>query len=215
MLSNGIIKESRSPWSSRVVLIRKKDGKLRFCIDYRRLNKLTKSDVYPLPRIDDSLAALQTGQFFTTLDLFAGYWQIPMDEDSKEMTSFISESGLYQFEVMPFGLKTATATFQRFMDAVLAGLKWRSLLVYLDDIVIFSSSFDQHIKDVREVFDRLRAAGLQLNRSKCHFLKSKFTYLGHIVSENGIDVVKAVKFSYLTFEKNLNVSSMSFNIYVF
>ena len=99
MLGNGVIKESRSPWSSRIVLIRKKDGKLRFCIDYRRLNSLTKSDVYPLPRIDDSLAALQKGQFFTTLDMFAGNWQIPMEECSKEKTAFISESGLYQFEV--------------------------------------------------------------------------------------------------------------------
>ena len=187
MLNHGIIKESRSPWSSRIVLIRKKDGKLRFCLDYRRLNKLTKSDVYPLPRIDDSLAALQKGQFFTTLDLFAGYWQIPMDENSKELTSFISESGLYQFEVMPFGLKTAGATFQRFMDAVLAGLKWRSLLVYLDDIVIFSGTFEQHIKDVKEVFERLRGAGLKLNQTKCHFLKDKFSYLGHIVSEKGIE----------------------------
>jgi len=186
MLSNGVIKESRSPWSSRVVLIKKKDGKPRFCIDYRKLNGLTKSDVYPLPRIDDSLAALQKGNFFTTLDMFAGYWQIPMDEASKEMTAFISEAGLYQFEVMPFGLKTAGATFQRFMDAILAGLKWKSLLVYLDDIVIFSSTFEQHLLDVEEVIKRLRNAGLQLNRSKCHFLREEFTYLGHIVSKHGI-----------------------------
>ncbi len=187
MLANGVIKESRSPWSSRIVLIKKKDGKLRFCIDYRKLNSLTKSDVYPLPRIDDSLAALQKGQFFTTLDMFAGYWQIPMDESSKEKTAFISESGLYQFEVMPFGLKTAGATFQRFMDAVLAGLKWKCLLVYLDDIVIFSDTFEQHLIDVKEVFSRLRASGLQLNKTKCHFLKDKFAYLGHIVSEKGIE----------------------------
>ncbi len=186
MLHNGIIKESRSPWSSRIVLIKKKDGKPRFCIDYRKLNSITKSDVYPLPRIDDSLAALQKGKFFSTLDMFAGYWQIPMHEKSKEMTAFVSESGLYQFEVMPFGLKTAGATFQRFMDAVLAGLKWKSLLVYLDDIVIFSRTFEEHMKDLSEVFQRLRASGLQLNRSKCHFLKEEFTYLGHIVSEEGI-----------------------------
>ena len=163
MLNNGVIKESRSPWSSRIVLIRKKDGKLRFCIDYRRLNKLTKSDIYPLPRIDDSLAALEKGHFFTTLGLFARYWQIQMEEESKDKTAFISESGLYQFEVMPFGLKTAGATFQRFMDAVLAGLKWKSLLVYLGDIVIFSSTFEQHILDVNEVFNRLRTAGFEFD----------------------------------------------------
>ena len=186
MLSNGIIKESRSPWSSRIVLIRKKDGKLNFCIDYRRFNQLTKMDTYPLPRIDDSLASLQNGKFFTTLDMFAGYWQIPMDERSKELTAFISEAGLFQFEVMPFGLSTAGATFQRFMDAVLAGLKWKSLLVYLDDVIIFSNSFEQHLKDLSEVFARLKTANLTLNRRKCHFFTEEFLYLGHVVSEEGI-----------------------------
>jgi hypothetical protein len=109
-----------------------------------------------------------------------------MDPESKELTAFISQSGLYQFEVMPFGLCTAGATFQRYMDAILAGLKWKSLLVYLDDLVIFSESFDQHLKDLEEVFDRLRAANLTLNKNKCHFLRDEFQYLGHIVSEEGI-----------------------------
>ena len=140
MLAKGIIRQTRSPWASRVVLVKKKDGKLRFCVDYRALNKLTKRDQYPLPRIDDSLAALQRGKFFSSLDLFAGYWQIPMHEASKEKTAFVCGDGLFEFNVMPFGLCNAPATFQRFMDVVLAGLKWQSLLVYLDDIIIFSPS---------------------------------------------------------------------------
>lgn len=187
MLNNGVIKESRSPWSSRVVLVKKKDGKLRFCVDYRGLNKVTKKNVYPLPRIDDALAALQTGKFFSTLDLFAGYWLIPMDEDSKQYTAFVCERGLFQFEVMPFGLCNAGATFQRFMYAVLGGLKWKSLLVYLDDIIVFSATIEDHIRDLTEVFTRLRNAKLQLNLNKCKFLQEKFNYLGHIVSQEGIE----------------------------
>jgi hypothetical protein len=130
------------------VLVKKKDDKLRFCIDYRDLNGITKKDVYPLPRIDDSLAMLSKGEFFTTLDLWAGYWQIPLNSESKEKTALATDSGLCEFNVMPFGLCNAPATFQRFMDATLAGLKWKNLVVYMDDIIIFSSTFD----DIEESF---------------------------------------------------------------
>jgi hypothetical protein len=136
------------------VLVKKKDGKLRFCIDYRGLNKLTKKDVYPLPRIDDSLATLQEGKFFSTLDLYAGYRQIPLDASSKEKTAFSTDNGLYEFNVMPFGLFNAPATFQRFMDATLAGLKWKTSLVYLDYKIVFSYTFDEHLVDLEEVFVR-------------------------------------------------------------
>jgi hypothetical protein len=196
MLKNKVIQPSKSPWASRIVLVKKKDGKLRFCVDYRTLNSITKKDVYPLPRIDDSLAMLKKGKFFTTLDLFAGYWQIPLASDSKEKTAFITDSGLFEFNVMPFGLCNAPATFQRFMDATLAGLKWKSLLVYMDDIIIFSTTFDEHVKDLDEVFTRLDNANITLNINKCEFFKEKIHYLGHVVSVEGIqpsqDKIKAI-----------------------
>ena len=112
MKEKGIINLSTSPWASRIVLVKKKDGKLRFCIDYRKLNTITKRDVYPLPRIDDSLAALKRGIIFSTLDLHAGYWQIPMSEKDKDKTAFLTDDGLFEFNVMPFGLTNAPATFQ-------------------------------------------------------------------------------------------------------
>ena len=186
MLESEIIQPSTSPWSSRIVLVKKKDGKLRFCIDYRGLNSITKKDVYPLPRIDDSLAMLSKGRYFTTLDLWAGYWQIALASQSKEKTAFATDGGLYEFNVMPFGLCNAPATFQRFMDATLAGLKWKNLVVYMDDIIIFSSTFEEHLKDLEEVFIRLAKANITLNQSKCEFFKEKISYLGHIISSSGI-----------------------------
>ena len=155
MLKDRIIQPSTSPWASPVVLIPKPDGSLRFCIDYRKLNDLTIKDVYPLPRIDDSLAALGTGRFFSSFDLTSGYWQVKVAEGDREKTAFISECGLFEFNVMPFGLCSAPAIFQRLMDAVLAGLKWRNLLVYLDDIIVFSDSFDKQLLDVKEMFLRI------------------------------------------------------------
>jgi len=123
MLANKIIRPSRSPWSSPVVLVIKKDGTIRFCIDYRKLNNITIKDVYPLPRIDDSLSTLANNSYFSTLDLCSGYWQIPVAEADKVKTAFITHSGLFEWNVMPFGLTNAPATFQRYMDIVLAGLK--------------------------------------------------------------------------------------------
>ena len=196
MLKNNIVEPSRSPWASPVVLIPKPDGSMRFCIDYRKLNDVTIRDVYPLPRIDDSLALLGGNQFFSSLDMAAGYWQIAMADKDKNKTAFITEDGLYHFKVMPFGLNNAPATFQRLMDAVLAGLKWKTLLVYLDDIIVFSSSFDRHIKDLHDAFIRIREANLRLKANKCSLFSSELKYLGFIVSREGIrpnpDKVKAI-----------------------
>ena len=136
----------------------------------------------------DLVVRLHLGCYFSTLDLASGYWQIPMEKDSKEKTAFITDSGLYQFNVMSFGLTNAPATFQRYMDAVLAGLKWNSILVYLDDIIIFSPSFEQHVLDLRAVFVRLQNANLRLKASKCMFCKNQIKYLGHIISADGIQM---------------------------
>ena len=153
MQENDVIRPSRSPWAAPVVLVTKKDGTIRFCVDYRKINAITKKDVYPLPRIDDALDAMHGAAYFSTLDLASGYWQVEMDPNDREKTAFICDQGLFEFNVMPFGLCNAPATFQRLMDAVLAGLKWTTCLVYLDDIIIFSKTFE---RAPRETAQRVR-----------------------------------------------------------
>ena len=186
MISNKVIQPSVSPWASPVVLVNKKNGKKRFCIDFRKLNLVTTRDVYPIPRIEDCLAALGGNVFFSSFDLLSGFWQIPMHEEDKKKTAFVVEGGLYEFTVMPFGLTNATATFQRYMDMVLASLKWNSLLVFLDDICVFSKSLREHLVRIEATLERFRAFGLKLNPEKCRILQQEFTYLGHAISEEGI-----------------------------
>lgn len=158
-----MLQPSTSPWCSSVVLVRKKDGSLRFCVDYRRLNNATKKDSYPLPRIDLTLDALGGSSWFATLDLQSGYWQVEMAAGDKEKTAFSVGTGLYEFNVMPFGLTNAPATFQRLMDVVLQGLPHTVCLVYLDDIIVHGKTFDELLRHLESVFHRLRQAGLQLS----------------------------------------------------
>ena len=186
MLEQKIIQPSSSPWSSPVVMVQKKDGSWRFCIDYHKLNAATHRDAYPLPRIEATLDSLKGCRYFTTLDLAAEYWQVGLEEDDKEKTAFSTLQGHFEFSVMPFGLTNAPATFQRLMECTLAGLTHEQCLIYLDDIIVFSSSFSIHLECLRNVFTALPQAKLQLKLSKCSFGQTQVQYLGHIVSATGI-----------------------------
>lgn len=187
MQAQGIVEPSSSAWASPVVLVPKKDGELRFCIDYRRLNSVTRKDVYPLPRVDDILVALGEARYFTTLDFASGYWQIALEQSAKEKSAFVTHNGLFEFVRMPFGLCNAPATFQRLMQRVLAGLEYECCFVYLDDILVASRTFNEHLSHLREVFTRIQAAHLRLKPKKCQLLRERVLFLGHVVSATGIE----------------------------
>ena len=190
MQKNSVIEPSKSPWASPVVLVRKKDGSHRFCIDYRALNAVTKQDTYPIPRISDLLDQLGESRFFSTLDLASGFWQIKVHPDSQEKTAFVTPQGLFEFKVMPFGLCNAPAVFQRLMQQVLMGLNPPQgpdfVSVYIDDVLVFSKTFKEHLQHLRQVIDRLEKAGLKLKPSKCHFARKEVEYLGHVITPQGV-----------------------------
>ena len=186
MEKKNVIRPSNSPWASPIVLVRKCDGTYRFCVDYRRLNSITRKDAYPIPRIDDTLDTLSGACWFSTLDMVSGYWQVEVGEEDKEKTAFCTPYGLYKFNVMPFGLCNGPATFQRLMNLMLSGLQISQCLVYIDDVIVVGRTFEEHLCNLREVFDRIRKAGLKLKPSKCALLQEKVFYLGHEVSRNGV-----------------------------
>ena len=186
MENQGIIQPSKSPWASPVVLVQRKDNTLCFCVDYRKVNELTKKDAYPLPRVDDTLETLSGSKWFSTLDLLSGYWQVKVEECDRDKTAFVTKEGLYEFKVMPFGLSNAPATFQRLMDLTLAGLQWSHCLDYLDDIIVMGHSFEEHLGNLNLVLEWLRDANLKVKPAKCALFQEQVCYLGRIISSKGI-----------------------------
>jgi len=189
MLREGIVEPSKSSWSSPVVLIKKKDNTIRFCVDYRKLNQVTKRDAYPLPYVSHILDRLRNAHYLSSLDIKSAYWQVPVSAESREKTAFtVPGRGLFQFRRLPFGLHNSPATWQRLIDNVLGADLEPNVFVYLDDIVISTASFGEHIDILQKVFERLRAAGLTLNEEKCKFCQAELKYLGHIVDCHGLRV---------------------------
>lgn len=186
MLDADIIKPSSSPWSSPIVLVRKKDGSIRFCVDYRQLNQVTRKDSYPLPRVEEALASLKKARWYSTLDLASGYWQVKMHQKDMDKTAFTTPMGLFEFQRMPFGLCNAPASFQRLMESCLGDQNYQSLLIYLDDVIVFAPDFNSHLDRLDFVFSRLSQQGLKLKPDKCKLLRSSVQYLGHVVSDAGI-----------------------------
>jgi transposase InsO family protein len=187
LLGAGIIRESQSPWSSCIVLAKKKDNSLRMCIDFRALNARTVRDAYYLPRVEEMTDAMYGAKYFTCLDLKSGYYQVEINEEDKHKTAFSAGPlGFYEFNSMAFGLTNAPATYQRLMEKCLSGLQPQQCLVYLDDIVIHSKTMEENLDRLELVFQRLEQAGLKLRPDKCQFLKRKVRYLGYVISEEGI-----------------------------
>lgn len=187
LLASGVIRPSHSPFSSNVVLVRKHDGALRLCFDYRQLNSRTIKDNYALPRIDDILDSLSGNKYFTVLDMKSGYHQIEIEEQHKDRIAFtVGPLRFFEFNKMCFGLANAPATYQRLQEQCLGDLHLKICFIYLDDLIIFSRTFDEHITRLRQVFSRIQDYGLKLSPKKCSFLIKQVKYIGHIVSEQGV-----------------------------
>jgi hypothetical protein len=186
MSLRGVIQPSSSPWASAVQLVDKKDGKVRFCVDYRKLNAMTIKDAYPLPRMDDILNKMGGARFYTTMDLSTAFWSIPIKESDRAKTAFTTKFGLWEWCSMPFGLTNAPATQQRFMEAILSGFTWEFCMVYVDDIVVWSRTEEEHVERLEKVFSRIREGEVFLAPSKCSFAKESFDILGHRCTKDGV-----------------------------
>lgn len=186
MLSDGVIQPSSSPSASGIVLVRKKDGTRRFCVDYRRLNDVTIKDAYPLSRVDESLEQLAGSSWFSCLDISSGYWQVEVDREDKPKTAFTTRKGLFEFNVMPFGLCNPPATFERLIESVLTGLHWKICLIYLGNIIVTGKSFEDMISNLESVLKRFAEAGVKLKPRKCQLFKREVTFLGHVITRHGI-----------------------------
>ncbi len=186
MLDNDIIRPSSSPWNSPVTLVKKKDNSMRFVCDFGALNSVTKKDSYPLPHVRDVIDKMNGVKFWTTLDAASAYWSMPLAENDKEKTAFSVPRGKYEFNVTSYGLCNAGASYQRMMDIALAGLPSDRVLAYMDDIVIFSTTFDDHLANLEQVFKRLSCSGISLKLSKCVFASENVEFLRFELSGQGI-----------------------------
>jgi len=190
-LEADVIEATSSEWGFPVVLVPKKDGTLRFCVDYRLLNVVTKKDSYPLPRMDECIDSLGEATIFSTLDCNAGYWQVAIAPEDREKTAFVCHEGAYQYKRMPFGLTNAPATLQRALDIFLSGVKWQSCLIYLDDVIVCSKTEEEHIGHVDHVLRQLREAGVTLRLPKSRFFRTTVEYLGHEIKPGRLGVMDA------------------------
>ena len=181
MLANNVIEDSKSEWTSSMVIVgeRESDGTIRICVDYRKLNAISETDAYPMPRIDDLINKVGGSCYISTLDLTRGCWQIPVAREDRVKTAFSTPYGLFQFRVMPIGLQRAPATFQRLIDRIIQGVDFAA--AYLDDLIVFSSTFDEHLAHLRTVFERLHKAGLTVKAKECELGAAQCEYLGHVV----------------------------------
>ncbi|XP_038153818.1 uncharacterized protein LOC119791667 isoform X1 [Cyprinodon tularosa] len=187
LLDAGVIRESESPFSSPIVVVKKKNGDIRLCIDYRKLNLQTVKDAYALPNLEESFTALRGSKWFSVLDLKSGYYQIEMNEADKAKTAFVTPLGFWEFNRMPQGVTNAPSTFQRLMEKCMGDLHLKEVLVFLDDLIIFSNSLEEHENRLLRVLNRLKEFGLKLSLEKCKFFQTSVRYLGHIVSEKGVE----------------------------
>lgn len=197
LIDTDLVVRSKSPWAFPLVPIRKKDNSIRICVDYRKLNEVTLPDSYPLPRIQDCLDALQNAKWFSTLDCTSGYFQVQIHPDDIDKTAFVCSKGLFAFKVLAMGLVNSPATYQRLMEQIMSGLQYETCLIYLDDCIVYSQTFEEHIERLDEVLSRMSKANLKFTPKKCHLFKQEVKFLGHVVSEKGIatceDKVTAVK----------------------
>ena len=189
LLENDFIEPSQSNYSSPCILVPKQNGTYRMCTDYRKVNNVTKTDSFPIPRIDDCIDKVGKAKYVTKFDLLKGFWQVPLTERAKEVSAFVTPEGLYQYKVMPFGMKNSPATFQRLMNSVLAGLD--NCDAYIDDAIIPSDDFDEHLRAIRAFFDRLTEAKLTINLEKSEFCHAVLTFLGHVVGQGLVKPVDA------------------------
>ncbi|KAL2103191.1 hypothetical protein ACEWY4_000059 [Coilia grayii] len=189
LLAHDLAEPSLSSWSSPCLLVGKPDGTYRFCTDYRKLNAVTSPDCYPLPRVDDCVDRIGAARFVSKFDLLKGYWQVPLTPRARELSAFVTPDNFLQYKVMPFGLRNAPATFQRLINYVLSGMT--GCEAYLDDVVVFSATWGQHLEQIKELFERLSRASLTVNLAKCEFAKATVTYLGRVVGRGQVRPVSA------------------------